>query len=81
MRAMFSLPISGASSRLRHDLEAEALRQKVLTRWGRRGLLSLAFGITAARLFPTVKYALGHGQACTRLQVDGKDVLPERKAA
>lgn len=70
-----------AKAVLSHDLEAEALRQKILARWGKRGLLSLAFGITAARLFPTVKYALGHGQACMRLRIAGKDVVPERQAA
>jgi len=35
----------------------------------------LAFAITAARIYPTVKYALGHGQACMRVVVDGKPVM------
>jgi hypothetical protein len=70
-----------AQSVLRHDPEADVLRRKVLNRWGKQALLSLAFGITSAKLFPTVKYAMGHGQACTRLQIAGKDVLPERQAA
>ncbi len=53
-----------ARATLAHDPEADGLREEVVRRWGERGLVSLAFGITAARLFPTVKYALGHGRAC-----------------
>jgi hypothetical protein len=44
-------------------------------RWGRRAVVSLAFAITAARVYPTVKYALGHGKACTRVVVGGAPVL------
>jgi hypothetical protein len=44
-------------------------------RWGRLALISLAFAITAARIYPTVKYALGHGKACMRIVVDGTPVL------
>jgi hypothetical protein len=40
--------------------------------WGRRGLVSLGFRILAARMYPTLKYALGHGQACTRLKIGGE---------
>jgi len=31
--------------------------------------------MTAARLYPTVKYALGHGKACTRVVVGGTAVM------
>lgn len=58
------------------DAEAEPLRQEVLQRFGHRGLVSLAFAITGARIFPTLKYALGHGQSCQRLHVAGKTVEP-----
>jgi hypothetical protein len=57
---------------LRHDPEADPLREEVVRRWGKRGLISLGFAITAARIFPTLKYALGHGQACMRVTVGGE---------
>lgn len=60
---------------LAHDAAAEQYREAIVKRWGRRGLVSLAFAITAARIYPTVKYALGHGKACTRIVVDGRPVL------
>jgi hypothetical protein len=56
---------------LAHDPEADALREQVVGCWGRRGLVSLGFAITTSRLFPTLKYALGHGQSCTRVTVGG----------
>jgi len=54
---------------------ADDLRQAVVTRWGRSGLASLALAITVGRTYPTMKYALGHGQACQRVVVDGEPVL------
>jgi hypothetical protein len=38
-------------------------------------LVSLAFAITASRIYPTVKYALGHGKACMRVVVGGTPVV------
>lgn len=61
-----------AEATLRHAPEADAKRDAVIDCWGQRGLVSLAFAITAARIFPTVKYALGHGHACMRLTVGGE---------
>ena len=59
---------------LAHDPAADAYREEIVKRWGQRGLVSLAFAITAARLYPTAKYALGHGKACMRVVVDGTPV-------
>ena len=61
-----------ARATIAHDPEADGLREEILRKWGRRGLISLAFAITASRLFPTVKYALGHGRACQRVKVGGE---------
>jgi hypothetical protein len=61
-----------AEASLAHAPEAGDLREEVLRRFGKRGLVSLTFSLTAARLYPTLKYALGHGKACTRLTVAGE---------
>jgi hypothetical protein len=61
-----------AEASLRHAPEADDLREEVVKRWGKRGLVSLAFALTSSRLYPTLKYALGHGRACTRLTVGGE---------
>ena len=60
---------------LAHDAGADEYRDAIVKRWGRRALVSLAFAITAARIYPTVKYALGHGKACVRVVVGGTPVM------
>jgi len=59
---------------LDHAPQADDLREEVIRQFGQRGLTSLAFAMVAARCFPTLKYALGHGKACTRVTVDGARV-------
>lgn len=63
---------------LAHDAEADTYRDAIVARWGRRALVSLALAITASRMYPTVKYALGHGKACTRIVVGGTPVTFDR---
>lgn len=65
---------------LAHDAAADVYRKEIVKRWGPRALTSVALAMTAARLYPTVKYALGHGQACTRIMVAGQPVAPPREA-
>jgi hypothetical protein len=67
-----ALAVRFTRATLAHDPAADALREDVVGRWGKRGLISLAFAITSARMFPTLKYALGHGQACMRVTVSGE---------
>ena len=57
-----------------HDPQGNVLREQVVQRWGKKGLISLGFAITMARFFPTLKYAMGHSQACSRVQMGGAAV-------
>jgi len=66
---------------LAHDPEAAPLREDIVRRWGPRALVSIAFAIAGGRLFPTLKYGLGHGIACARVTVGGDAVPVARKAA
>ncbi len=61
-----------ADATLRHAPEADAKRDAILDCWGKRGLVSLAFAILSGRIFPTVKYAMGHGHACMRVTIAGE---------
>jgi len=63
---------------LAHSPAADELREEIVRRWGARGLVSLAMAITASQLYPTMKYALGHGKACTRVKVGEKQIVPRR---
>ena len=44
-------------------------------------IVSLAFGITTARVFPTLKYALGYGRTCTQVRVAGTTTAVTRRQA
>jgi len=70
-----------AKASLAHSPAADELRSEVVERWGQRGLISLAFALASSRIYPTVKYALGHGKACTRLSVGGKPLPVLKEAA
>jgi hypothetical protein len=72
------LGVRFARAVLAHDPAADELREAIERRWGPRAVVSLAFAITASRLFPTLKYALGHGKACQRVDVAGEIVVPRR---
>lgn len=84
MGADAALGFRFAHATLRREPAADSLRQEIMARWGRRALVSLAFGIAVAAVFPTLKTAMGRGQACSRfVRVAGQDapVLRERAVA
>ena len=61
---------------LAHNAQADALRAEIRQRWGDKALVSFALAIAASRMFPTMKYALGHGKACQRINVGGVEIRP-----
>jgi len=63
------------------DPSADEYREEIERRWGPRAVVALAYAIMAAQLYPTLKYALGHGKACTRVIVDGEAVSPTWRLA
>jgi hypothetical protein len=61
-----------ARASLARDMEAaDPLREEIRRRWGEAGLAAIALQITTARMYPTLKYALGFGQACSKVVVGG----------
>jgi hypothetical protein len=64
---------------LAHDPAADEYRDVIRERWGPSAVVSLAFAITTARIYPTVKYAMGHGKMCTRVVVAGVPVAIDRE--
>jgi hypothetical protein len=76
-----ALGFSFALATLAHDPAAEQHREEIERRWGKHALVSLAFVIASARVFPTVKYAMGYGKACQRVTVGGAPTPVIRQAA
>jgi hypothetical protein len=68
------LGIELALATIARDGSGEEARAEILKRWGRAGLVSLAYAIVAAQAYPTFKYAIGHGHACVRVSVGGETV-------
>ncbi len=75
------LGVRFACAVLAHDPVADELREEIVRRWGPRALVSLAYALVGARLYPTLKYALGHGKTCQRVVVAGTPVAVARLAA
>jgi len=70
-----------ANASLARDMEAaDPLRDEILRRWGEKGLVAISLALTTARMYPTLKYALGFGHACSRVTVAGEPA-PFRKLA
>ena len=63
---------------LAHDVAADDYRDVIVERWGPRAVVTLAFAITTARMYPTVKYAMGHGKICSRVVIDGAPLVIDR---
>jgi hypothetical protein len=65
---------------LDHDPAASEYREAIVERWGPRAVISLAFAMVASRVYPTVKYAMGHGQTCQRVVVAGTPITFDHAA-
>ena len=78
MSADVALGARFARAVLARDPAADTCRQEILRRWGPRALLALAFAVMSAQMYPALKYALGHGKACTRVLVAGQAIAPHK---
>jgi len=73
MGADAALAYRFARASLERDMQrADPERDEIVRRWGRKGLVALSMALTTARMYPTLKYALGHGRACSRVMVGGE---------
>lgn len=64
----------------RNLADADECRDEIARRWGDAAVVDIALALTTAQMYPTVKYALGHGRTCTRVMVAGASApfrLPE----
>lgn len=71
-----------AKASLARDLDAsDALRDEIVARWGDKALVAVGLTLTAARMYPTLKYALGYGKTCSKVVVAGEDHVAHRPLA
>ena len=81
MGADAALAYRYAKTALTYDPANDALREEIQRRWGPRAVVTLALAVTSARMYPTLKYALGHGKTCTRVRVGDAELVPHAAAA
>jgi hypothetical protein len=61
-----------ARASLARDMDAcDPLREEIVRRWGEKALVAISLTLMASRMYPTLKYALGHGKACSKVVVAG----------
>ncbi|WP_293677272.1 hypothetical protein [uncultured Phenylobacterium sp.] len=71
-----------ARAGLARDMDAaDPLRDEIVHRWGDKALVAISLALVAARMYPTLKYALGYGKTCSRVVVGGENVVPLARAA
>jgi hypothetical protein len=70
-----------ARASLEHRLEADAMRDEIVRRWGPKALVAISLALTTARMYPTLKYALGYGKACSKVVVGGEATVPAKPLA
>jgi len=68
-----------ANASLDRDMAiADPLRDEIVRRWGRKALVAISLSIVTGRMYPTLKYALGHGKTCSKIVVGGQAAPFER---
>ncbi|HEX6118036.1 MAG TPA: hypothetical protein VFZ03_01210 [Dongiaceae bacterium] len=80
MSADASLGYRFATAVLERSGTLDELRGEIVKRWGRTALGAISVTIAASRSFPTLKYALGHGQSCQSVEIGGAAIVPARVA-
>lgn len=60
-----------ARALMRREEAVQSLRRTIARQYGQSATLAVAYAVMVARSYPLLKRALGHDQACLKLQVDG----------
>ncbi|MBQ4850449.1 hypothetical protein J8L97_09975 [Pseudoalteromonas sp. MMG012] len=63
---------------LAHDPHANELRKKVVSLWGQKGLIAIGYSISSSRVYPALKYTLGYGDTCHKVNVHDLSLVPRR---
>jgi hypothetical protein len=70
-----------AQALLRRSPTLPELREKVVTRLGNQAAIAIAFALIVSNMYPTLKYALGHGHTCSPVSLAGERVAVDRSVA
>lgn len=68
------LVVALARAVLADDTDADALRQRVVDRFGQDGLTAVAFALTGTRMYPMLKAVLGYAQCYPAVTVGKEEI-------
>lgn len=60
--------------------DAQPLSEEVERKFGKAALVSMAYAVASARVYPALKRGLGHGAACTKIQVADDSIIIRQAA-
>jgi hypothetical protein len=63
-----------------NTLDAPALSEEVERRYGKRALVSMAYAVASSRVYPALKRGLGHGAACSKIDVSDATIVLKQAA-
>ena len=63
-----------------NTLDAPALSAEVERRYGKRALVSMAYAVACSRVYPALKRGLGHGAACSKIEVSDETIVLKKAA-
>ena len=66
-----------AQALLKRTSALPELRQQVIARLGKAGAIAVAYALIASSMYPTLKYAIGHGHTCSPVLLSGRRVPVE----
>jgi hypothetical protein len=67
-----------AESALLDGPQTDALREEIRIGFGERAVIAAAYATASGRVYPVMKRALGHGQACRKVAVNGIEITVVR---
>ncbi|MEQ9519274.1 MAG: hypothetical protein RLN89_07520 [Parvibaculum sp.] len=76
-----SLGFRYAEAVMADHIEAATMRDEILSRYGERTLIALAFATAFCRTYPVLKRGLGHGAACQKIRIGEKMEAVVKQAA
>ena len=65
-------------SLLRGSDNLDALRETIVSKWGKKALIALSLHVMAGRNYPVLKRALGHAKTCQRVRIGKEDIVVDQ---
>lgn len=69
-----------ANALISHAGDAETYRKQIVLRYGELAAISVGLAMVTAKAYPLMKYALGYGKSCAKIDVSGETCIVNKTA-